>query len=333
MTTLLDCNLASLAFTTQGLRHEIRMKLGFHARTIGEQSLTTDNSPVLEPRLNEKLLVPFQAVSGSHCDGALLASVNNFWKIANKQCNVDDPHSAAGVMGCLRNNIDDVFKLIEPTADIEMLVFEYWSGVGARQAIEDKVDAILPTASGGADAESAFAKLTLLNSDEWYKFATSQAQASLNIIKGWVSALASAGQPTFAQGLTDEWLLRCKDRLQFFFTVEEQGKAQDGCAIKGETYRGRAAVEKASARFKTKMDAQEEILGGDLKFFSTYSWALDAEQKSSVACLLKHAQGFARAAGSHSSNSSSCSVEPKKKAIVAEDIWESTMQLCKRTEH
>lgn len=256
-----------------------------------------DGKMALTPLFCELALVPVvpkMVVIDEEC----LSQANAARMCANESLSCELHEDGTQVIQSLTDN-EAVYDMIDPSFRLEVGWFASMHSVGAKEILEQKVLAEMPTAEGGpAKATEVSAKIASLKGTPLYRFCGSEPQSSVNIANSWVEAVANMRQPSLV-GSDGPFLQQVAERLQYFLVCEgEEGQP---------TLRGKLAV----APLLSRAQNNSAMLSPDaVKLFSVFSWLLTDEQRTQVQALISNMVRSGGGSGATASAASSSAFAP-----------------------
>ena len=194
------------------LRLNTYVKNRAHAHRIRKGN---SDVPALTPLYCELDLARAVEKTGGAVDSDCLKEFNAARRSANACLSAHHHCNGVHIIGQLDKQ-EDVLALLDDSVCVEIAWFRFMAVSGVQSHLQDDVLQTLPSTAGEHDANLVAEKLNVLKQGSRYKFGTSEAQSSVNIVAEWCLAIAQRRAPPLGAAKQGEWLWSVRERLAYF---------------------------------------------------------------------------------------------------------------------
>ena len=189
---------------------------------------------------------------------------------------------------------------------MEQHAFEQLADTLGMEILQGEIDKIVPSIVGDYDVAAIAKELNGLKDGKLYKYCKQPVQSCVNIVAGWLAALASHRCPSFVGVDADKFLSSQREKLSLLIThtVVIKGKAE-------QTVRGRIAITAVWTEIAKAVDAGQPPKSNLVRKINAFRWLMTPHQAK---LHVSWTQTLYGKAGEPACAVPMCDAEPEKRA-------------------
>jgi len=285
--------------------------------TMKSRAIAMETSPSLIPLFNEVALLPLGGKSKLAVEESLLLEMNVARSSANALLTAERMMQGSAVDDVLTSRSEAILQ-IDPTFGLEISFFRWLIGAGGQQLLQARVLDALPSSQGFHSAKSVAVTIEQIKASPLYAFVSREGQSSVNIAGEFVTSLANLRMPVLKAAEGHDFLLKVKDRLQWFLSSNAASSST------GPGVHGLAALTAMFEIQQQKATDKQEVKLEDLQMFHAFHWLLTPAQVTVLQTMvsgiykgLKHPPSAAAKAPAKRKQPEGSDAQAKKVAATA----------------